>query len=164
LFVASLIVALIILWLYHAIVDVGKQVYRSILPSAKNSPVDHLQDVRIHTAINDARTPWGWKSHETPANVAKTHVAKPSEPTPWGWPGNGNKIREHGPASAYPNGSKTESELSGYGEKSESKAKQKVGWPYREDEFEFAGKAYKVTRKRKVKKTNLRKTGKPWGW
>lgn len=162
LFVASLIVALVILWLYNAVADVGKQVYRAILPSSKSNVTEHVQDIPLNTTINETPTPWGWKSHETPATVAKTRAAKPSKATPWGWPGNEKEIRDHGPNGTWPDGSKTEASLAGYGEK--PKSARKVGWPYREEEFEFAGKAYKVSRKAKPKKTNLSKTGKPWGW
>ena len=148
LFVAGLIVALLILWLYNAILDVGKQVYRAILPSSKSNVTRHVQEIPLHTTINDT--------------VAKTRAAKPSKATPWGWPGNKNEVQGHGPATSWPNGSKTEASLAGNGEK--PKSAQKVGWPYREEEFEFAGKSYKVSRKVKKRKTNLSKTGKPWGW
>jgi len=44
------------------------------------------------------------------------------------------------------------------------KPKPVTGWPYREEKFDFAGKSYKVSRKAKLKKTNLGNTSTPWGW
>lgn len=168
LFVASVIVALVVVWLFNAIMDVGKQVYRAMLPSSKDNLTSHVHDVPLNTTINDTPTPWGWKSHETPRNAAKTHAATPipAKSTPWGWPGNEGEVRKHGPEHVMPNGSRTEADMWGLGGKAKSTepAKLKVGWPYREEKFEFAGKSYKVSRKRKVRKTDLSKTGKPWGW
>ena len=169
LFIASLIVALVIVWLYNAVADVAKQVYRAMLPSAKNNLTDHVKDVPMRTSINDTPTPWGWNGHGTPKHAAKTHAAKPEMPsaaTPWGWAGNDREIREHGSAHAFPNGSKTETAFKSYANKLKpaQKPKEKVGWPYREEKFEFAGKSYKVTRKARPRRTNLSTAGKPWGW
>ena len=166
LFIASLIVALVIVWLYNSVADVAKQVYKAILPSSKNNYTGQARDVPLHTTINDTPTPWGWNSHETPKTVAKTHAALPSQATPWGWSGNDREIRGRGASHAIPNGSKTKAGLMGYGSKPKTaeKSNQKTGWPYREEEFEVAGKSYKVTRKVKLKRTNLSTAGKPWGW
>jgi len=139
LFVASLVVALVVVWLYNAVADVATQIYRAFLPSSKNNTTKYVRDVPLHTTINDTPIPWGWGSHETPKTVAKTHAAIPSKESPWGWPGS-NKS------------------------KSVEKEKSKVSWPYREEEPEFAGKSYKVTRQVKLRRTNLSTTGKPWGW
>jgi len=166
LFIASVIVALVILRLYNAIVGVGRDVYEAILPSSKDSPTDHLEGVKLNTTINDTPTPWGWKSHSTPSNLARTHPARPSEQTPWGWPGNKNEIREHHPGDASSNGSGIDAYVNRDNPPppEEELKKPVVGWPYREEKFEFAGKAYKITRKAKTKKANLSSSGKPWGW
>lgn len=159
LFVASLIVALILLWLYHAIADVGKAVYRAILPSSKNKPTDHLDSsVVLRTTINEVPTPWGWGEHSKPSQAARIAKIAPSDSVPWGWPGNGSKIRERGQHYDL-NGGQALTEL-----KPNQKKEVLVGWPYREEKFDFAGKSYKVSRKATLKKTNLRTTGTPWGW
>jgi len=159
LFVASLIVALIVLWLYHAIADVGKAVYRAILPSSKENPADHLaRDTVLRTTINDTPTPWGWGDHDKPAQAARTARIAPSESVPWGWPGNDNKIREHGQQYDLNAGVALTEPVPG------DKKKPATGWPYREEKFDFAGKSYKVSRKVTPEKTNLRNTGTPWGW
>ena len=158
LFVASLIVALIVLWLYHAIADVGKAVYRAILPSSKDSPTAHLEHETVRATVNDTRTPWGWGGKAKPSQEARTAAIAPADSAPWGWPGNKNEIREHGRNFDLNGGAALTEPVA------QKKAQAPTGWPYREEKFEFAGKAYKVTRKVAPKKTNLSTTGKPWGW
>jgi hypothetical protein len=166
LFIASVIAALVILRLYHAVVSVGKDVCSAILPSAKDSPTNHLEGVRLQTTINDTPTPWGWKEHSTPSNLARTHPARPSERAPWGWPGNKNEIREHHPGdiSSHGTGIHAHANHNNPSPPKEELKKPVVGWPHREEKLEFAGKAYKITRKAKAKKTDFSSSGKPWGW
>jgi hypothetical protein len=159
LFIASLIVALVVLWLYHALADVGKAVYRAILPSSKGNSTDHLtSEAYRRTTINDTPTPWGWGEHAKPSQAARTAKIAPSDSAPWGWPGNKNKIRERGQQYDL-NGGAALTETA-----PEKKKETGTGWPYREEKFDFAGKSYKVSRKASPKKTNLRNTGTPWGW
>ena len=152
LFVASLIAAFIIIWLYRSIADAGKAVYQAMLPSSRNAATSHLDGLSVNTSVNDTPTPWGWKSHQTPANLAKKHAALPTEKSPWGWKGSQRGANEKRPLNG-----RTASQPA-------TRKNQNVGWPYREEKSEFAGKAYKVTRKVAPKKTNLSSTDKPWGW
>jgi hypothetical protein len=124
LFVASLIAAFIIIWLYRSIADAGKAVYQAMLPSSRNAATSHLENQTVRTSVNDTPTPWGWKNHQTPARPLNGRAA--SQPA--------------------------------------TRNKQNVGWPYREEKSEFAGKAYKVRRHVRLKRTNLANTSKPWGW
>lgn len=166
LLIGCVIAALVILQLYNAVVSVGKTVYTAILPSSKDGITNHVEEVIINTTINETRTPWGWKDHSTPSTLARTHPAPTDEQTPWGWPGNGNKIRERTPAKQPSSGADLNAYISSKRAqpKPEEKQQPTVGWPYREEKFEFAGKDYKVTHKVKPKRTNLETTGKPWGW
>ena len=166
LFLASVVAALVILRLYNSIVSIGKTIYTAFLPSTKDRITDHLEDVPLLTTINETRTPWGWKNHSTPSTLARTHPAQADKQTPWGWPGNAKKIREHKPANQSSDRPDLNTYLKHQRANSQVVAEKKstVGWPYREETFEFAGKDYKVTRKVKPKKTNLSTTGKPWGW
>lgn len=151
LFVASVIAALVILWVYNAVIEAGKVVYRAILPSSKRKATEHLdKEQRLATTINDTPTPWGWESGATPAREAHTHPALPSKQIPWGWQGNKSKTREHGSSNAKIRSRETKT--------------PSVGWPYREEKLELGGKTYKVSRKVRPKRTNLATTGKPWGW
>ncbi len=159
LIVASVIVALVVLWLGHAIADAGKVLYQSILPSSKSSTTRHLdKERRVASSINGTPTPWGWKSGATPAREAHAHPARPSKQAPWGWPGNEKEVREHGTSAAY-NSHLEEAKI-----QSNETQRPHVGWPYREEKFEMSGKTYKVSRKVRPKRTNLATTGKPWGW
>ena len=152
LFVASLIAAFIIIWLYRSIADAGKAVYQAMLPSSRHAATSHLESLTVRTSVNETPTPWGWKSHETPTNLAKTHAALPTEKSPWGWKGNPRGVSEHRPRNGQ-----TASQPA-------SRKNQNVGWPYREEKSEIGGKAYKVSRTVRLKKTNLANTNKPWGW
>ncbi len=139
LFIASLIVALVALWSFNVIADAGRSVFKGRLPSTKNASTSHLGVQRLATTVNETPTPWGWKSHDTPANMAKTHAAPPSAQSQWGYSNSGSV-------------------------RSVNSEKPAVGWPYREEKSELAGKAYKVSRKTKRPQANLRTASKPWGW
>ena len=149
LIIASLIVALLVLWAFQVIARAGRSVFKSRLPDAKNASTSHLRVQRLATTVNETPTPWGWKSHETPANMAKTHAAPPSRQTQWG--GSENTTRP----PAYDNSGST---------RRVNINKPAIGWPYREEKSELAGKAYKVSRKTKPRLSNLGTVSKPWGW
>jgi hypothetical protein len=97
LLVASVIVAFVVLWLYKAILDAGRVIYKAMmLPSSKDGPTDHLAIRTMCTTINDTPMPWGWKSDQTPRQAARVHYkvtrkVKPSRSNlkttskPWGW-------------------------------------------------------------------------------
>lgn len=136
LFVACVVSALVVVYMYNAFADVGRAVYRAFLPSSKNNSTRHLRDVRFGSKINDTPTPWGWKGGEH-----DTHASS---------------IKRAAPASA----SGLNAFINTHGHESKS-----VGWPYREDKVETAGKAYKVTRKTTGQKSRPRGGNKqPWGW
>lgn len=136
LFIACVISALLFLYLFHALADVGRAVYRSFLPSQKENLARHIGDVKFHSKVNDTPTPWGWK-------------------------GNNHGPREHRARSAAENRA---TGLDAFVNK-HSKESASVGWPYREEKTEFAGKAYKVSRRTKPQKPRLRTTtNQPWGW
>jgi len=157
LFVATLIVAAVVLWLYRALVGAGQAVYQAILPSSRSGITDHLAKEARRTSINDTPTPWGWGDKAKPSQAARTAKIAKADTVPWGWPGNHQKPGQHKAGAAH-------ARHNHEGPVAKPEAKGQIGWPYREDKFEFAGKAYKVTRKATPKKTNLSTTGKPWGW
>jgi len=155
LLVGSVVAAVILLYLVHAIMNLGRAARRSFLPSAKDKRTSHLENTKF-SEHSKMQTPWGWKGHASPAGVARTHPAVPSNDSSWEWKGKAKKTtgntRNDKPAG-----------LDGFIE-SETAPRPTVGWPYREDKMDVAGSAYKVTRKAKPAKTNLRDNGKPWGW
>jgi hypothetical protein len=163
LFVAAFIAAAIVLWLYRAVVGVGKVVYQAFLPSSvtEDSLTAHVKEERLPLTINDTAMPWGWGKHESPAQSARTSTVVNEDPVPWGWPGSKQEIREHHPilqlSEKALDGSEVETEV-------DNLPQSQIGWPYREEKFEFAGKAYKVVRKDAPERTDLGLTGTPWGW
>ena len=172
-FIASFIVAMVILWIYKSLANVGKQLYRALLPSAKDDPSSKLEPKILPTTINETRTPWGWDSLSKSSNhrlkgldaLAVTPMLN-NIPTPWGWPGNYRKIRKHQPADPILNGSglipilNIDEPIPELNEGSTSN----VGWPYRKEQFEFLGTQYILSREVKLDKTNLEAMVKPWGW
>ncbi len=137
LFIASLLAALVILWAYHAIADVGQALFKSMLPGAKNNgPTRHLGTHTMRPTINGTPTPWGWKSHDTPENMAKTHAAKPAS------------MRDNPYVASGASQPKLTSS----------------GWVHREERSELGGKAYKVTRKVSATAEGFKTADRPWGW
>ena len=171
LFVASVIVALVVLYLYHQLAGAGQAVYKTLLPSSKTNPASDRDYARIATSVNDTPTPWGWKSKAAQTKKSRVHPASPPGNVPWGWKGNDHKIREHGPKPSIHNTVKSGAvgldaflKQNENGPNSSSASSGNVGWPYREEKSEFAGKVYKMKRKAAPARTNLRTAGKPWGW
>jgi len=136
LFIACIAAAVLVLYLYHAITDIGREIYRAMLPSAKDN------GMRART-----RTLRSKKVNKTP--------------TPWGWKGNNNGVRPHGSRAAN---LKTASGLDAFLEKNTNASNDgnikgsPVGWPYREEKTALSGRTYKVTR------TTANAKRKPWGW
>lgn len=95
LFLTSFILILVLLWFYRMIVAMTQSVFRTRLPNAKLPPTAHLNEIGYGRNSKHASKAWGRKPHSTPANVARTHPAKPGKPAPWGWPGNTHEVREH---------------------------------------------------------------------
>lgn len=169
LLVASVIMALVVLYLYRMLADVGKAVYRAFLPSAKNDPSNHQNEVKVATSINDTPTPWGWHGQVAQERKERTHTAAPPLIVPWGWKGNGHEIRERGhkPSvrSSVQNGATgLDAFLKRKRLESDSAFRDGVGWPYREEKFELAGKVYKMTRRETFARTDFTTMVKPWGW
>ena len=170
LFVASFIIAMVVLWLYKSLVGIGKAIYQAILPSSKGNITAHVQEPALAMTVNNARTPWGWSGHTPPATVARTNAALPEEKArdaqsvPWGWPGNKHKIPEYRLKEGIPLLPTSDVRSKASTNMDRRSMAKKIGWPYREDQFEFAGDTYKVTQKMNIRKTNLSKSAKPWGW
>ena len=155
LFIACVVTAVVFLYLYHALVDVGQAVYRAFLPSAKKKFVSRPVRQSLATTINDTPTPWGWHDNVSPEAAARTRSVAPAGPVPWGWRGGNYESTGHGVSAGEAGAAHTAAS---------EKGSRSVGWPYREEKSELAGKSYKVSRRVTLKRTNLASTGKPWGW
>lgn len=147
LFIAGVIIAFVVLYVYRSLWEVGQTIYRAFLPLA--------------TAIKDTPAPWGWDGHASPDSVKRPHAVRQKGQTPWGWPGNDQEIREHGTGNGLLNSLRNLHDgVSATG----AERNPSVGWPSREEQFEFAGKTYKTTRKATPERPNRKTSGKPWGW
>lgn len=155
LLVGSIVGAVVLLYFVHAIANLSRAAYKTLLPSTKDRRTGHLENTRF-TQNNKTQTPWGWRGHSSPAGVARTHPAVPTEQQDtWNWKNKNSKTNDKVQAEK-PTG------LDGF--LTSTAPKPAVGWPYREEKQDVAGNAYKVTRKAKPAKTNSRDNGKPWGW
>jgi len=153
LLIASLLAALVILWVYRSIKYNAGSVYKTVISETEIGSTSQLKP-KAAVASGGSQSPWGWKGHETPANAAKTHAALPTEKPHWDWSGSRNEVHdqqsENGP---YDNVSKRATTRNAG-----------AGWPQREEKLEFAGKAYKVTRKAPSETSDAGTADKPWGW
>jgi len=154
LLIASLLAALVILWVYRTIRYSAGSVYKTVIPETRIGSTSQLKSRAAPITSGGSQSPWGWKGHETPANAAKTHAALPTEKPHWDWSGSQNEVHDqqsqNGP---FDNLSKPA-----------TTRKAGAGWPHREEKLEFAGKAYKVTREAPSETSDTGTADKPWGW
>lgn len=135
LFIACVISAFLVLYLYNAIANASKAFSKAMLPKTRDNVTGHIEKTRYYSTKNKTPAPWGWK-------------------------GNDSEIRQHGSKGATVNGAGGLSALlNKHGSESAS-----VGWPYREEKTEFAGTSYKVSRKAGSGISGRKPGGKPWGW
>ena len=85
-FLISMILAFIVIWMYRSIVGAAKVVWYAMLPSARDT-----QNNR--TGKKNAPMPWGWKGRSKQSAETRAHPAAPVANVPWGWPGNAAKVR-----------------------------------------------------------------------
>lgn len=161
LFIICVIIAVGFLFLYRSLEDVGKVIYRAFLPTGKAKRAPPPRQKNLTTTVNDTPTPWGWYSKAAAGKAARAQQATPSARTPWGWPGKHHGTREKGRGKDTNGGS---SDGQANVPKPERIVNPNVGWPYREEKSELAGKEHKVAREVTPKPTDLSKTSKPWGW
>ena len=145
---------------------IGKATYQAIFPSTREQYREERQ-VSLNPSLNDTLSPWGWSSdtgHHRAIPVPPT-VKREAVPAPWGWPGSDNNTEK---ISNRASGNVTNITESSRGminnRRKEDEDRPVVGWPYREEKFEFAGRNYKVARKKRSRKTNIGGISKPWGW
>ena len=179
LFVTCVIVSAVVLWIYRLVAAATKTAYRSFLPSSRGN-IRHQRMINQNVSTNSARTPWGWSSTGNPRRalpVAAKIQRVPATPstTPWGWPGNKSsaaakakpgvveRVDAESTLKATPGRVLGSSEGISSNKKSAGDTPM-VGWPYREESFEFAGKQYKVLRKPNKRRKNIGGVSKPWGW
>lgn len=156
LLIASLVGALVVLWVFRTIRYNAGSVYKTVITDTEIGPTSQLQAKTAPATSSGSESPWGWNGHQTPANAAKTHAALPTEKPQWDWSGKQNQISENQPHR----GSQDSYAVSNQ----DKTLKAGARWPHREEKSEFAGKAYKVTRKAPKNTSASNTESKPWGW
>ena len=160
----SVAISVIALWFYRSMYDIGKAAYRAILPRARKAYKEE-KAVSLSSGLATKATPWGWSSDRGPRRAIPvvSPVAKKAAPAPWGWKGNDSRSRSR----SIRLGGDVEEAAESLKNMLSRPAKgntEHVGWPYREESFDFAGKEYKVVRKTRIRIAKAGGMSKPWGW
>jgi len=167
LFVASLIVAAVIFFLYRVISDSSRSVYSSKNPLAI---IDSTQGPHKDTTGSAGPaykpTPFGQDGHASPKHVARSNPAMPTETVNWGWQGSGGQLREPQLHLAKAAGESRHCSLFDVNAtETRPQTGQYTGRLHREEKLNSTGRTYKVTRKEDHRTTpEPESLNKPWGW
>ncbi len=145
--VACIIVAVVIPWLYRLVSGAGTVILQTISPRCEKGPTSHLKanSVRLHTHSLSAYR--SLETHGAPIISARTHDKR-------------REIRQeiaedasyYGPRNIYISPTHAKVQL------------PSAGWLQREDSHSAAGRAYKVTRRLKIREKNPKIVSKPASW
>ena len=127
-FVACLIAAIVIPWLYRLISGAGKAVHRTILPSSERGPTSHLAT----SPVRNGSTPFDLKNHRAPGMLAMEYAARPKAEQKLA-----GDNSYYGPHNNYSALKQTKSRM------------PSDGWIHREDRPTLKGDTYRVTRRAK---------------
>ncbi len=127
-FVACLIAAIIIPWLYRLFSGAGKAVHRLILPRSEHDPTSHLKA----GSVREGLTPWDIKDHRAPGMLAMEYAARPKAEQRLA-----GDDSYYGPRNSYSALKPVKSRM------------PNAGWINREDKPTPKGNTYKVTRREK---------------
>lgn len=141
-FVASLIVALFIRYIYNSISESARSVSKSRARkhSASYVPTRHKNKV----SRKDSLSPAFRSSQVTAWNNAKAAPAAPIHQANWHWKGNNDQVRSQNPGHGT---GVFRNDHSSVPKTSAAKPAVKTEWPHRQEKVESAGTAYKVTRR-----------------
>jgi len=138
LFIASLIVAAVSIWLYRSITGAGRKVYKSILPSSKSKSAleRHLDHVALRNRGRGTASPWGSGDRTRPGQHARV-VSQSRSAANYRAEGDGKRESRGGANYGRP--------------RSGLALGSQHTWACRDEEFEFAGKPYTVKRQASTK-------------
>jgi len=138
LFITSLILIVVVLWVCRLFAAFGQRAYKIRLPDADQGPTAHLTEGKYGKDKRLASKAWGRKPHATPANLARTHPAMAEKQAPWGWPGNENEVRENQPKTAP----KSQPAPKPYKARRKRKIKTTGTWAIRKVGYGLSGQSY----------------------
>ncbi len=153
---ACIIAAVVCLWIFRSMVEIGRTAYRSIIPGAKDSS-NEVQLMRLSTRLHETRSPWGWARNGISRVAGKSQLA-----TPWGWPGSSGLHNSN--RDTIVSGLENSAAVSSL----RSLLKSKTGSESAGDRPRRDKRSGSVTRSRKAKaRMAAERAGentKPWGW
>jgi len=127
-FVACLLAAIIIPWLYRLISSAGKVVQRTILPGSEHGPTSHLETI----PVRNGSTQFDLKNHHAPGMLAVEYAARPKAEQKFA-----GDNSYYGPRNNYSSLTPVKSRM------------PSAGWIHREDKPTPKGDTYRVTRRAK---------------
>ena len=127
-FVACVIAAIVIPWLYRLISGAGKAVHQTILPRSERGPTNHLET----SPVRNGSTPWDLKNHHATGNLAMEYAARPKAEQKFA-----GDNSYYGPRNNYSALKPVKSRM------------PSADWIHREDKPALKGDIYKVTRRAK---------------
>jgi len=127
-FVACVIAAIVIPWLYRLISGAGKAVHQTILPRSEQGPTSHLETSPVH----NGSTPWDLKTHRATGMLAMEYAARPKAEQKFA-----GDNSYYGPRNNYSALKPVKSRM------------PSADWIHREDKPALKGDIYKVTRRAK---------------
>ena len=143
-FVASLIGAVVILWLYRLISGAARAIHKTTLPRSDTGPTSHLET----SPVRNGSTPRDLKNQHVPEMLlAREYAGRPKvEPK---FAGDNSYYGPHDQYSAltYTNAWMPSAD-----------------WIHREDKTALIGNTYKVTRKAKTREKNPKIVSRPSSW
>ena len=141
-FVASLIAALVIRYIYISISESTRSVSKS--RARKHSAAYVPSHKKNMAARRDALNPAFRSSQVTDWNMARAKPATPTHQANWHWKGSNDEVRGHNPGHGTGVFHNNRSNLYGA---APAEPTVNAEWPHRQERVESAGTAYKVTRK-----------------
>ena len=127
-FVACVIAAILIPWLYRLISGAGNAVHQTILPRSEHGPNSHLE---THPVRNGS-SPWDLKKHHALGMLAMEYAARPKAEQKFA-----GDNSYYGPRNNYSALKPVKSRM------------PSAGWIHREDKQMLKGDTYRVTRRAK---------------
>lgn len=141
-FVASLIAALFIRYIYLSISESARSVSKT---SARKHSASYVPSHKKNKAARkDALNPAFRSSQVTPWDNARANLAAPNHQANWHWKERNDQVRSQNPGHGT---GVFHNNRAGLHNAAIAEPKVNAEWPHRQERLEPAGSAYKVTRK-----------------
>lgn len=146
-FIACVIAAITIPWLYRLISGAGKMVQQTILSGSEKGPVSHLNTNPVYAGNNGASPPWDLVSYNEPSAQARARAKRSAAES-----NTGKNNSYIGPRNEYSAPLHANVDLPSF------------GWIQREDKPLQDGTSYKVTRRVRTREKSPKHVNRPSSW